>query len=103
LAGSGSISLGGLSGFSGVLNDQVPAGSGFQGYVVVDFPSLIGFETYRDHADIELFALFQNPNAFAPGCCHSWPAQGYRTKLMLVSLRRRNESGFHSPRTLGAF
>src|SRR5947208_10916886 len=66
LAGSWNITLAGMSGFSGVVNELVPAESGFQGYVVVDsttnsgseIPSLIGIETYQDRADIALIRAF---------------------------------------------
>src|SRR5439155_6337304 len=100
LAGSWNITLAGMSGFSGVVNELVPAESGFQGYVVVDSttnsgsetPSLIGIETYQDRADIALIRAFPESSRLRTGFLpHSISRGAYRTKLMLVNFSSESQ------------
>ena len=62
-----SITIPALSGFTRSIDELVPSAMRFEGYVVVDsgltqesgmVESLIGFETYRDRADIALIRAF---------------------------------------------
>jgi hypothetical protein len=80
-----SITMPPLSGFTRSIDELVPSATPFEGYVVVDsgliqesgmVNSLIGFETYRDRADIALIHAFPESASRRIGFLPHFASQG---------------------------
>src|SRR6266566_3670686 len=97
LVGTAVLTLPALGGFSGTVNELVPSIAGFEGYLVVESQprpgsegpqSLLGFETYRNRADIALIRAFpEAARQRTAQLAHLVSGGGYSTTLTLLNDR----------------